>query len=139
MYVPPGVPGGSDWKLLHGCAAYGVYGTLREGALFLSPPDSDGKETIGDDWRDIEVRHVWGDRSVWESPYAAQSLCQEVSDGARDGKPMRNFTSLCVKGTNHFVRSSVLFSARCILNVLLSTGAMGRSRAHAPSVPSRAT
>lgn len=97
------------------------------------------KETIGDEWRDVEVRYVWGDRSVWESPYAAQSLRQEVADGARDGKSMRKFTSLCVKGTNHFVRVYALFSARRILNGLLSTGPVGRSRAHAPGFPGRAT
>ncbi|EIW58385.1 uncharacterized protein TRAVEDRAFT_64846 [Trametes versicolor FP-101664 SS1] len=104
VHVPPGVPGGSDWTLLHGCAAYGVYGTLREGALFLSQPDDSGEKTIGDEWRDVELRYVWGDQSVWEVPYAAQLLRQEVADGAREGKPIRKFTSLCVKGTNHFAQ-----------------------------------
>lgn len=105
VHVPPGVPGGSDWTLLHGCAALGVYGILRKGALFL-PEEGGEKDTSGEEWRDVEVRYVWGDRSVWEVPYAVQLLRQEVADGARDGKPMRKFTSLCVKGTNHFVRVS---------------------------------
>ncbi|OJT03294.1 hypothetical protein TRAPUB_6072 [Trametes pubescens] len=100
VHVQPGVPGGSDWTLMHGCHALGVYGTLRKGALFL--PQDGEKKTSGEEWRDVEVRYVWGDRSVWDVPYAALLLRQEVADGVRDGKSMRKFTSLCVKGTNHF-------------------------------------
>ncbi|KAI0358231.1 hypothetical protein OH77DRAFT_1253938 [Trametes cingulata] len=104
VHVPPGVPGGSDWALLHGCAALGVYGTLRKGALFLSPSstvDRDGRQ-MGDEWRDLEVRYVWGENSVWECPYAAQMLRQEVSEAKSNGEAIRTVTTFCVRGANHF-------------------------------------
>ncbi|KAL1945086.1 hypothetical protein VTO73DRAFT_2706 [Trametes versicolor] len=103
VHVAPGVPrSGADWRLMYGCTAFGVYEPLRKGTLFL--PQEGEKETSGEEWRDVEVRYVWGDRSVWDVPYAALLLRQEVADGVREGRPMRKFTSLCVKGTNHFAQ-----------------------------------
>ncbi|KAI0630814.1 Alpha/Beta hydrolase protein [Trametes polyzona] len=107
VHVPPGVPGGSDWTLLHGCAALGVYATLREGALYLREPSATGTEhtaAVGDEWRDVEVRYVWGDRSVWEVPYAVQLLRREMDEAKRAGKPMRNFTLRRIAGANHFAQ-----------------------------------
>ncbi|KAI0831903.1 Alpha/Beta hydrolase protein [Trametes gibbosa] len=104
VHVPPGVPGGADWTLLLGCITLGAYAPLREGALYL-PADAEGKKTLaGDEWRDVEVRYVWGDRSVWEVPYAAQLLRKEAGDAEKRGRPFRRLTFSCIRGANHFAQ-----------------------------------
>ncbi|KAI8989169.1 hypothetical protein BD414DRAFT_486289 [Trametes punicea] len=107
VHVPPGVPGGSDWTLLHGCLTYGTFGNLRKGALFLSPRSPQGAHrhfTVGDIWADVEVRYVWGDHSVWEVPYAASLLREEVDGAKADGEAIRPVTILRVNGANHFAQ-----------------------------------
>ncbi|KAI0641977.1 Alpha/Beta hydrolase protein [Trametes meyenii] len=105
MYPPAGTRGGSDFNLLYGCHALRVYETLRKGAFFLPTSGRsvlDGKPLIGDDWRDVEVRYAWGDHSVWECPYAARAMRQEIDAARRGGKAVRNVTILRVRGANHF-------------------------------------
>ncbi|KAI0367627.1 hypothetical protein BV20DRAFT_949919 [Pilatotrama ljubarskyi] len=103
VHIPPGVPGGSDWALLHGCISLGVYGTLRRGALFFSLRSGvDETEIAGDEWRAVEVRYVWGENSIWEAPYAAQMLHQEVGEAKRNGDAVRKITTFRVRGANHF-------------------------------------
>ncbi|KAI0675558.1 hypothetical protein C8Q78DRAFT_1074570 [Trametes maxima] len=106
VHIPPGVPGGSDWTLLHGCVSLGVCETLRKGALSLSEGGNkpDGAATIGDEWRDVEVRYVWGDHSIWEVPYGAHALRQEAANTKRDGRGIRRTTTLCIRGANHFAQ-----------------------------------
>ncbi|KAI0358230.1 hypothetical protein OH77DRAFT_1518926 [Trametes cingulata] len=94
VHVPPGLPHGSDWSVLYGCFQLGVYDNLRKGALYLTNAENE--------WSHVEVRYVWGDHSVWEVPYAAQLLREEVAEAKKCGKPIRNVTTLRVKGANHF-------------------------------------
>ncbi|KAI0367626.1 hypothetical protein BV20DRAFT_981289 [Pilatotrama ljubarskyi] len=102
VHVPPaGLPGGSDWAVLYGCAQLGVYETLRKGALYLSL-NVDGKTNAASEWPHVEVRYVWGDHSVWEVPYVAQLLRQEVAEAKKHGRPIRKVTTLRVRGANHF-------------------------------------
>ncbi|KAH9851838.1 Alpha/Beta hydrolase protein [Lenzites betulinus] len=103
VHVPPGLPGGADWTLILGCITLGAYKPLREGALYLSD-DVEGTKRAGDGWRDVEVRYVWGERSIWEVPYAAQLLRQEAADAKKGGKPFRKLTTFCIRGANHFAQ-----------------------------------
>ncbi|KAI0641980.1 hypothetical protein C8Q79DRAFT_929513 [Trametes meyenii] len=104
VHIPPGAPGGSDWALLHGCVSLGICETLRKGALSLSEDGRkpDGTAVIGDEWRRVEVRYVWGDHSIWEVPYGAHALRLEIANAKRDGRQIRSTTTLCIRGANHF-------------------------------------
>ncbi|OSD00421.1 hypothetical protein PYCCODRAFT_1371045 [Trametes coccinea BRFM310] len=108
VHVPPGLPGGSDWTLLHDCLTYGTFTGLRERALFLpagfiSEDVADNTARV-DTCADVEIRSVWGDHSVWEVPYAVMMLRQEVNEANKHGKVTRPVSMLCVKGANHFAQ-----------------------------------
>ncbi|KAL7281216.1 hypothetical protein ACG7TL_004524 [Trametes sanguinea] len=117
VHVPPGMPGGSDWCLLYGGARYDIFSGLRKGAIFLSPEPgtatgiegTDGSGRVlgaarADAWEDVEVRYVWGERSVWEMPYAATMLRQELEDAKGSGRRIRPVSILRVEGANHFAQ-----------------------------------
>ncbi|KAJ3005855.1 hypothetical protein NUW54_g4159 [Trametes sanguinea] len=106
VHVPPGLPGGSDWTLLHDCLTFGTFTGLREGALSLPPAGLGPKGAAAhvDACADVEIRCVWGDHSVWEVPYAAMMLRQEVEESKSNGRASRPVSILCVKGANHFAQ-----------------------------------
>ncbi|KAI0641979.1 hypothetical protein C8Q79DRAFT_265895 [Trametes meyenii] len=104
LYFPPGLPGGSDFVLLHAGAAYGLYDVLRQGALFLPTSERSSLDetlSVGDAWQDVEVRLVWADRSFWEGPYVAHAMRREMAEARKEGKAMRNITLLRFRGANH--------------------------------------
>ncbi|OSD03908.1 hypothetical protein PYCCODRAFT_157874 [Trametes coccinea BRFM310] len=119
LHVPPGMPGGSDWALLYGGVKYDIFTGLRKGTIFLAPEpeiaagvggtdaSARGSAARGDAWADVEVRYVWGECSVWEMPYAAMMLRQELEDARRTGSGLRQprirpVSILRVEGANHF-------------------------------------
>ncbi|KAI0332745.1 hypothetical protein GY45DRAFT_1344498 [Cubamyces sp. BRFM 1775] len=107
VHVPPGVPGGSDWMLLHGCFTFGIYSKLRTGAFALSPGqngDHGAARPVGDEWRDVEVRYIWGDHSIWEAPYGAMMMRREIEEAQGEERQLRPLTILRLKGANHFAQ-----------------------------------
>ncbi|KAI9056341.1 hypothetical protein FKP32DRAFT_1599068 [Trametes sanguinea] len=111
VHVPPGVPGGADWTLLHDLHNYDMFRRLREGAIYLSDGSRSKKggggaaaTVVGDDWRDVEVRYVWCDHSVWEVPYATILLREELDRAEMDGRSARRVTMSRLKGANHFAQ-----------------------------------
>lgn len=105
----PGEPGGSDACLMHEGIGHGLFASVRLDALYLpsrnvedEDGDGDGDEDK-DEWRDIELRYLWCDRSVWEMPWCAWSLSAEVEQAKSDGKHMRGIQIVRVRGVNHFV------------------------------------
>ncbi|OSC99683.1 hypothetical protein PYCCODRAFT_1438052 [Trametes coccinea BRFM310] len=111
VHIPPGVPGGADWILLHDLHKYDVFRRLKEGALYLSddPHKKSGsggepRAHVGDEWRDVEVRYVWCDHSVWEVPYAVYLLREELDRAKKDGGSVRRMTMSRLKGANHFAQ-----------------------------------
>ncbi|CDO68845.1 hypothetical protein BN946_scf184805.g54 [Trametes cinnabarina] len=97
MHVPPGSPGGSDWTLLFGCYIYGVFPRLRKRALYPAVADD-----MGEDWSNIELRHIWGDCTVWEVPYGVIQLRQELAKAEGEGRSVRPVTMVRLRGANHF-------------------------------------
>lgn len=95
----PGEPGGSDACLLHEGIHHGLFASTRLDALY--PTNFADEETV--EWRDIELRYLWCDRSVWEMPWCAWSLSAEVEQAKSDGKHMRGIHIVRVRGVNHFV------------------------------------
>ncbi|KAH9893208.1 Alpha/Beta hydrolase protein [Cubamyces lactineus] len=106
VHVPPGVPGGSDWMLLHGCFMFDIFSKLRLGAFFLSPGQNGEAATrpIGDEWRDVEVHYIWGDHSIWEAPYCAMMMRQEIDMAEKEEPQLRPITIQRLKGANHFAQ-----------------------------------
>ncbi|KAI0766173.1 hypothetical protein BD413DRAFT_636601 [Trametes elegans] len=102
--IDPAASGGSDWAVLYGCMTLGVFGSLRRRALLLpgNGQATTGDPVLGDGWRDVEVLVVWGDRSVWEAPYAAWALREELDRARKDGYLVRDVKIMRLKGANHF-------------------------------------
>ncbi|KAM5540104.1 hypothetical protein V8D89_006244 [Ganoderma adspersum] len=94
LFPTPGDPGGSDSLLVAGGIASGVFVTLREAALAV--PTDEG-------WRAVEVRHVWCDRSVWETTWTTWNLRWRFAEAKENGEKLREVTSVRLEGANHFV------------------------------------
>ena len=112
----PGARGASDGRLLAGALRTGLFRELRERALYLNDPVS-AAHLVGDDWRDIEVRFVWGMQSSWEVQYTRLLLLEQLEDAREQGRTVRNVRHVCVQG-NHFVCLHFEFSG----NVTSLTG-----------------
>ena len=81
----------------------GFFATVRERAL-LVPGDED---VVGDAWRDVEARFVWGARSLPEVCHAMLTLRAEVDGAKEKGLPLRKIKLVTVKDGNHFVSASL--------------------------------
>lgn len=98
-YEAPGLIGdgpgvGSDLALGKVLANYGLGKRLRESALYLAKDDY---------WRDVELRIVWCDRSIWAMPWAARSVAAELEEAKKAGKATRKVSIVRIRGGNHFV------------------------------------
>ncbi|KAI1789099.1 hypothetical protein LXA43DRAFT_1022497 [Ganoderma leucocontextum] len=97
----PGDPrGGSDQLLMRYGAQSGVFTVLRKSALRLPPTSA---QSMGDSWRDVEVRHLWCDRSPWVIPWAETNMRRELEEERKAGIVLRNVTFFRMRGANHFV------------------------------------
>ena len=101
LHPLPGDPrGGSDQLLMSGAVQSGAFGAIRKNALRLPPASV---PTSGDAWKDVEVRHLWCDRSVWLCQWAVFNMQRELKEERRAGTSLRNVTFFRVRGANHFV------------------------------------
>ncbi|KAI0774678.1 Alpha/Beta hydrolase protein [Trametes elegans] len=96
-YEPVQAPGGSEGLIASVSVKHGAFGALKDGAFYLRDPVEGA-----DDWRKVEVRHLWADRSVWEMPWGAKLLSEELEQAKKDGKSVRNVVLVRFKGANHF-------------------------------------
>ena len=101
LHTVPGDPrGGSDHLLMLGGVPSGVFAGIRKAALRLPAADA---ECMGDPWGDVEVRHLWCDRSPWVIPWAVTNMRRELEAETKAGSALRNVTFFRVRGANHFV------------------------------------
>ncbi|KAM5540105.1 hypothetical protein V8D89_006245 [Ganoderma adspersum] len=101
LHPVPGDPrGGSDYSLMLGGGQSGVFAAIRKNALRLPPA---GTQSMGDPWRDVEVRHLWCDRSPFLMPWAEVNMRRILDEEVRAGIALRNVTFFRVRGANHFV------------------------------------
>ncbi|RDX48063.1 hypothetical protein OH76DRAFT_696785 [Lentinus brumalis] len=106
LYFPPGEEGGSDQLLMIGGHRAGVFGDLWQAALALAPiGNGNGNRN---DLRDVEVRVMWCDRSVWETTHAAWCVAAELEDAREKGRLVRDVQLARVRGANHFVSTVIL-------------------------------
>ncbi|KAI0365122.1 hypothetical protein BV20DRAFT_776935 [Pilatotrama ljubarskyi] len=96
-YAPPVQPGGSELLLIQACNVQGIWAPLKDRALYLSEPVPGA-----DNWRDVEVRYVWGDRSTWEMLWCEYLFSKELEEARAAGEPLRNIDIVHLKGANHF-------------------------------------
>ncbi|KAI8992840.1 Alpha/Beta hydrolase protein [Trametes punicea] len=101
LFLPPAAPGGSDEILLQTGIKVGLYEALRKEAFYTS---AGNKHLDEDRWRDVEVRYVSCERSVWEMPWGTMNLEKELEFARTQGLPMRNVQLVFVKDANHFVQ-----------------------------------
>ncbi|KAI0691961.1 hypothetical protein C8T65DRAFT_670209 [Cerioporus squamosus] len=83
-YPAPGEQGGSEQGIAAASMVHGTYASLRKGAFLLRNSLSGG-----DDWRDVEIRYLWCDASIWEMPLAYWTLFTELEEARKAGKAVR--------------------------------------------------
>ncbi|KAI0365120.1 alpha/beta-hydrolase [Pilatotrama ljubarskyi] len=96
-YAPVQGPGGSEGLIARACVTHGTYARQKEGAFYPREP-VDGASN----WGDVEVRHLWCDRSVWEMPWCVKLFTEELEEARKVGKKPRNVVFVRFKGANHF-------------------------------------
>ncbi len=97
-YPAPGEQGGSEHGIAMASIAHGTYAWLRKGAFLLRDLPSGT-----DDWRDVEIRYLWGDASTWEMPLAYRTLFEELEETRKAGRAVRKVEWVRFRGANHFV------------------------------------
>lgn len=143
LHAPPAIPGGSDDLLLAAGIRHGLYDVMRRAALFFTSSgasEGQGEEenAVRSEWKGIELRYIWCDRSVWEMPWGVWALQEELEEARKAGKEVRNVVLVRLKGANHFVGCLCLLSATLIPGLLLYrfSGSLGSARACIESIVS---
>ncbi|TFK81803.1 hypothetical protein K466DRAFT_557458 [Polyporus arcularius HHB13444] len=96
-YPAPGEQGGSEHGIAMASITHGTYASLRKGAFLLRDLPSGT-----DDWRDVEIRYLWGDASTWEMPLAYRTLFEELEETRKAGRAVRKVEWVRFRGANHF-------------------------------------
>ena len=116
LHPVPGDPrGGSDYTLMLGGGQSGVFVELRKNALRLPPANA---QSLGDPWRDVEVRHLWCDRSPSLMPWAEVNMRRILNEETKAGIALRNVTFFRVRGANHFVSYAQTIGGTCVVDFL---------------------
>ncbi|KAI0669369.1 hypothetical protein C8Q78DRAFT_208939 [Trametes maxima] len=96
-HTPPQTADGSDTLLAAVCLAHQPYGALKDAAFYLRSPVEGASNWVG-----VEVRHVWCDHSIWEMPWGAKFIVEELEEAKRAGRPIRDVQVVRFRGANHF-------------------------------------
>ena len=99
--TPGHIPDGSDTLTAKLCATYGLYRELKDMAFY--PSSRTAADEASDPWRDVEVRVIWCDQSLWAIPWVAKGMATELEEAERTGTPTRRVSLVRVRGGNHFV------------------------------------
>ncbi|KAI0325769.1 alpha/beta-hydrolase [Cubamyces sp. BRFM 1775] len=100
VHLPPGdMPDGSDFMLLVASLKSGLFGHLKEGALYLPSQDAARNASA---WPSAEVRIVRGECSLWEVQHGLWSLEKDIAEAKAKGRPLRHTRIVHVPGANHF-------------------------------------
>ncbi|KAF5326977.1 hypothetical protein D9619_004815 [Psilocybe cf. subviscida] len=101
LEIGPALPGGSDDQVMRLGVQLGALSQLREAAIYLGK-DEEGDVPVVNRWDDIEIKHVWCDRSMWEMPWAALCLQADLDDGKKSDRVARKVDIVRLSGANHF-------------------------------------
>ena len=109
IFPAPGLAGGTDQMLVIGGHSSGFFGELWKQAFEISSTES---ESGKDEWRDLEFRLVWCDRSVWECVHGAWGVQAEVAEAREKGRLVRDVKFTRIRGGNHFVSPLHILNVR---------------------------
>ena len=96
VYQAPGYVDGSDQLLIMAGHRARMFAKLWEDAVAL-PEDACKLQ------KEVEVRWVWCDRSIWKAIHAAWWVEAQVAEARAKGRRMKNVTTVRIRGANHFV------------------------------------
>ncbi len=102
-HEPPGqIPDGSDTLTAKLCAIHGLYKELKDAAFYPTAAGTRAGDAH-DPWRDLELRVVWCDQSLWGIAWAAKGMASELEEAKRTGVDVRRVSLVRLRGGNHFV------------------------------------
>ena len=100
LHCRPGELHASDALIVQAGVAHGTFERMKRQALYVK----DGaRGEGGDEWAEVEVRYVWCDMSVWEMPWGARVVSEELEAAREAGTDVRNVQFVRFRGANHFV------------------------------------
>ncbi|RPD55341.1 hypothetical protein L226DRAFT_491832 [Lentinus tigrinus ALCF2SS1-7] len=100
-HEPPGhIPDGSDMLTAKLCATHGLYEELKDAAFH--PSSASGEGELRDPWRDVELRVVWCDQSIWGIPWVAKNIAAELEESKRTRTDTSRVSLVRLRGANHF-------------------------------------
>ena len=91
---------GSDTLTVRMCYVHDLYAPLKDGALYL-PIAQDENGT--DCWRDVEIRLMWCDQSLWSMVWGQLLFAEELKEARAAGKSTRKVSFVRLRGANHYV------------------------------------
>ena len=91
---------GSDTLTVKMCYVHDLYAPLKDGALYL-PPTQDENGTDG--WRDVEIRLMWCDQSLWSMVWGQLLFAEELKEARATGRSTRKVSFVRLRGANHYV------------------------------------
>ncbi|PIL33254.1 hypothetical protein GSI_04704 [Ganoderma sinense ZZ0214-1] len=102
VYDGPGdLLSGSDTLTVKMCFAHRLYAPLKDSALYLPPAQGDS-ENGADSWRNVEVRLMWCDQSIWPMVWGPPLLHKELKEARAAGRSTRNVSFVRLRGANHY-------------------------------------
>ena len=116
-------PGGSEGLLAQMMVVHGVIVAARQGAFYPKEPEEGASN-----WENVEVRHLWCDRSVWEMPWGTKMLKEEIDEAKKAGKHVRDVVFARLVGGNHFVSTIRCSLAWVIVDGRRIIGPLGYAR-----------
>jgi hypothetical protein len=96
LHVIPDMTKFTDGIILSGWQKQNLGESLRTRLMYPSDMNSS--------WANIQLKYIWCDMSVWEMPWGALKLEEELEGAKTAGKPFRTTSVLRMRGSNHFVR-----------------------------------
>ncbi|KAI0682296.1 Alpha/Beta hydrolase protein [Cerioporus squamosus] len=98
--APGHSPNGSDTLIAKMCATHGLYNELKNATFY--PTAGKPADEARDPWRDVELRVVWCDQSLWAIPWVAKGMATELEEAKRTGRDVRRVSLVRLRGGNHF-------------------------------------
>lgn len=128
--IEPTGPEGSD-SLLINLAVGDLFANLRENAFYLENTPVSVPSAV--DLAAVPLHYIWGDSSVYEVPWGALCLFDELEEARKQGRRIRNIFVTRLAGANHFVSNTSITFTCADLNL----ATLGRSLAITPCVAGR--
>ncbi len=136
-HEPPGqIPDGSDTLTARMCATHGLYKELKDTG-FYPTANAGVAGPAHDPWRDVELRVVWCDHSVWGIAWVVKGMASELEEAKRTGVDVRRVSLVRLRGGNHFVSTIRNVRSLAANSLFILAGALGFSGESTAQLPRR--